>query len=289
MDPTSGFPRQMGPIQKRSTTKALVSLIRNPLDAIPPSIFSEPLVFSRLAGKVQVYLADPALIHEALVKNADALGKGEQVRRALGPALGQGLLTADGAHWKWQRQSVAGAFRPDKLLELQPAMIAAAVATRDRWQKRASDRLDIGHEMMRTTFDIIVETMMSGGQGIDVERVERSITDFLRPSGWTFALGVLGAPEWAPYPGREKAREAVQFLRSSLAKVIAERRGNPDGRTDLVSMLLAAADPETGRSMLDDEIVDNLMTFITAGHETTAWGLPGHSTFLPAILSMKRR
>lgn len=273
MDATSSTLRQMEPITRGSTPRAIVSLVKNPLDALPPEIFTEPLVFSKMVGNVKVYIADPALIHEALVKNSDALGKGEQVRRTLGPALGQGLLTADGAHWKWQRQSVASAFRPSSLQELQPAMIAAAENTRDRLWQRANGTIDIGHEMMRTTFDIIVQTMMSGGHGIDVERVEQSITDYLRPSGWTFVLGVIGLPEWLPYPGRGRAMEAVKFLRSSLMSVIEERREVPDERNDLVSMLLSAADPETGRTMTDSEIVDNLLTFITAGHETTALGL----------------
>jgi cytochrome P450 len=261
------------PLTRQSTLGALVAIVRNPLDALPPSIFMEPVVFSKTARELKVYLADPVLIHEALVKNSDALGKGDQVRRALGPALGQGLLTADGPHWKWQRQSVAGAFRHDKLLELQPTMIEAAARTRDRWVGMGQGAIDVGHEMMRTTFDIIVETMMSGGHGIDVDRVEKGISDFLRPTGWSFALGLVHAPEWVPYPGRRKAKAAAEFLRSSLLSVIEERRKSADDRRDLVNMLLSALDPESGRTMSDAEIVDNLMTFITAGHETTALGL----------------
>ncbi|WP_275791141.1 cytochrome P450 [Pararhizobium gei] len=261
------------PITRHSTPRVVLSLIRNPLEALPPSIFTEPVVFTRISNQLRIYLADPVLIHEALVKNADVLGKGEDVRRALGPALGQGLLTADGDHWKWQRQSVAGAFRHDKLVELLPGMIETAGRTRDRWLSRGGGVLDIGHEMMRMTFDIIVETMMSGGHGIDVAQVERSITDYLKPSGWTFALSVLGVPEWMPYPGRRKARASVLFLRSSLAAVIDARRRNPVATNDLVNMLLTAADPESGRMMSDEEIIDNLLTFITAGHETTALGL----------------
>lgn len=265
--------RPMGPVTEASTARALLALIRNPLDALPPAVFTEPLVFSKTAGRVSIYISDPALIQEALVKNADVLGKGDQVRRALGPALGSGLLTADGAHWKWQRQSVASAFRPSSLTELQPAMLAAARQTSDRLLKQQGETVDVGHEMMKTTFDIIVETMMSGGHGIDVNLVERSITDYLRPSGWTFALGVVGAPDWTPYPGRRRATKAVEFLRSSLTSVLEECRRSPSDRHDLVSMLIAATDPETERKMTDEEIIDNLMTFITAGHETTALGL----------------
>ncbi|WLD98143.1 cytochrome P450 [Agrobacterium leguminum] len=263
----------IAPVSKFATARVALSLIRNPLKALPPEIFSEPAVFTRLGGVMRVHLADPALIHEALVKNAHLLGKGEDVRRALGPALGQGLLTADGDHWKWQRQSVAAAFRHEKLLELLPVMIDAARRTQQRWHASPAGDIDIGHEMMRTTFDIIVETMMSGGHGIDIGRVEQSITDYLKPTGWTFALAMLGAPEWLPHPGRRKARAAVDYLRSSLATVISERRRKPIERNDLVSMLLEAKDPETGRMMSDTEIIDNLLTFITAGHETTALGL----------------
>jgi cytochrome P450 len=55
--------------------------------------------------------------------------------------------------------------------------------------------------------------------------------------------------------------------------MIAERRRKPDGREDLVALLLAASDPESGRTMTDEDIADNLLTFVTAGHETTALGL----------------
>ena len=79
-------------VSRASSLALLGALVRNPLDALPPEVFHEPLVYSRVAGRRRVLITDPALIHEALVRNADALVKGEDVRRALGPALGEGLL-----------------------------------------------------------------------------------------------------------------------------------------------------------------------------------------------------
>ncbi|MBQ0823461.1 cytochrome P450 [Microvirga sp. HBU67558] len=261
-------------VSRRSPLSVVPALVRDPLQALPPEIYREPVVYSQVAGRRRILLADPALIHEALVRNADALNKGEDVRRALGPALGRGLLTADGAHWRWQRQSVAPAFRHEKLLGLLPSMIAAAEKTRERWlAPGAGASVGIGREMMRTTFDIIVDTMMSGPGEIDVARVERGITDYLKPTGWVFALSILDLPDWLPYPGRRRAAAAAAYLRSSVTRMIAERRRNPDGREDLVALLLAASDPESGRTMTDEEIADNLLTFVTAGHETTALGL----------------
>lgn len=237
-------------VSKLATARLALSLIRNPLKALPPEIFSEPAVFNRLGGVMRVHLADPVLIHEALVKNAALLGKGEDVRRALGPALGQGLLTADGDHWKWQRQSVAAAFRHEKLLELLPVMIETARRTQTRWRSSSTADIDIGHEMMRTTFDIIVETMMSGGYGIDIARVEQSIADYLKPTGWTFALAMLGAPEWLPHPGKRKSRAAVDYLRASLATVITGRMGKANRPTR--SRLHAAGSHRSGNRPHDE-------------------------------------
>lgn len=256
----------------RSPLGLFAAILRNPLTALPQEIFREKLVLASVAGRQSLYVCDPALIQEALVKNAASLGKGEIARKVLGPALGDGLLTAEGAHWRWQRQSVAAGFQHDKLLGFLPAMIGAAEDTRARWQESAAP-LDIGHEMMRTTFAIIVDTMLSGSANLDVDRVERSISHYLEPTGYVFAYTMLGLPEWLPYPGRARAKAATGYLRESIGELVAARRASGERRGDLLDMLLAATDRETGRAMQDVEIVDNLLTFITAGHETTALGL----------------
>lgn len=257
---------------RRSPLGLFAAILRNPLTALPPEIFREKLVLASVAGRQSLYVCDPALIQEALVRNAAALDKGEIARKVLGPALGDGLLTARGAHWRWQRQSVAAGFQHERLLGFLPAMIGAAQDIRARWQS-ASAPLDIGHEMMRTTFDIIVETMLSGSASLDVGRVERSITDYLEPTSYVFAYTMLGLPDWVPYPGRGRARAATGYLRESIGEFVTARRAAGTRRGDLLDMLLDATDPETGRAMQDSEIVDNLLTFITAGHETTALGL----------------
>lgn len=257
---------------QQSPLALFAAILRNPLTALPPEIFRERLVLSTVAGRQSLYICDPALIQEALVKNAACLDKGEVARKVLGPALGDGLLTAEGTHWRWQRQSVAAGFQHEKLLGFLPAMISAAETTCARW-RATNEPLDIGHEMMRTTFEIIVETMLSGHAGLDVGKVERAISDYLEPTSFVFAYSVFGLPNWIPYPGRTRARAAIAYLRESIGELVAARRAAGVRRGDLLDMLLEASDPETGRAMRDSEVVDNLLTFITAGHETTALGL----------------
>jgi cytochrome P450 len=257
---------------RRPVLSVLASLLRNPLQAMPPEVYRERLVLATTGGRTSLYVCDPALIQEVLTRQAGRLGKGKLIRKVLGPAIGEGLLTADGAHWRWQRQAVASGFQHERLLGFLPAMIEAAEATRGRWQA-ASAPLDIGHEMMRTTFDIIIETMLSGAQALDVGKVEQAISDYLEPSNFMVIYNLFGLPGWLPYPGRARARASVTYLRSNLRTLVAKRRAEPPEHGDLLDMLLASADPETDRAMRDEEIVDNLLTFVTAGHETTAVGL----------------
>jgi cytochrome P450 len=84
---------------------------------------------------------------------------------------------------------------------------------------------------------------------------------------------MFSLPEWMPYPNRRRALRARDVLRHDIFRIVQGRRVNPSAHPDLLDLLLAARDPETGRSMTDAEVVNNLLTFIIAGHETTAVAL----------------
>ena len=98
------------PVSRRGTLATLLAIVRNPLDATPPECFSEPIVSAPLFGRPRLYLSDPVLIHDAYVRGADHLSKGDVVPRVLAPAFGDGLLSAEGAHWRHQRRAAAPAF-----------------------------------------------------------------------------------------------------------------------------------------------------------------------------------
>lgn len=258
----------------RSSVAVLASAILDPLRGLPAATFEAKMAVGRNFGRLRCYVSDPALIHEAIVRTAESLDKGEEMTRVLGPALGMGLLTADGAHWRWQRQSVAPVFQHERLNAFLPAMLAAANATRERWlAQRPGSEIDIGHDMMQTTYEIIVETMLSGREALDADSVERNVTTYLHSTTWRFALALLKAPEWMPFPGSRRAGVAARLMRGSVRDMIAARRRVPRASDDIVSRLLAAQDPESGRTMSDEEITDNILTFIGAGHETTAIAL----------------
>src|SRR5262249_57460183 len=67
--------------------------------------------------------------------------------------------------------------------------------------------------------------------------------------------------------------EERDFLERDIRRIVESRRSIRSSQPDLLSLLFAARDHETGRSMSDDDIVANLLTFIIGGHETTAVAL----------------
>jgi cytochrome P450 len=115
--------------------------------------------------------------------------------------------------------------------------------------------------------------MLSGRGGIDVDKVEKGAAYYSDSISWVILLTLLRAPRWLPYPGRGRVERARDYLREEVERMVAERRRSDQERNDLVTRLLAVTDPETGRSMNDRDVVDNLLTFLVAGHETTALAL----------------
>lgn len=260
-----------GPVQ---TLRTLRKLVRNPMEAWPASVYSDPITVTRMLGRNTIFVCDPDLVQQVLVDDSDSFVKGETMRRALEPGLGQGILTAEGQRWRVQRRVASPVFRPSHVNSFLPAMIKASRTMRDRWAALPDGAtLEVTSEMMHVTFDIILDTMLSGSGTTDVARVEASIRDFLESTSWALVLAALGAPMWTPFPGKSRADRGGAYLRRTVSETVAERRKTGERRDDLLSLMLDATDPETGKGLSDADVGDNILTFIGAGHETTALAL----------------
>lgn len=253
----------------------LVTMLGSLIEAWPRQIYTQPLVTTRFLGQRTTYVCDPGHIRSLLVDQAEALEREPFMLRALAPALGSGVLTADGSHWRGQRRTASPMFRPDRVRSFVPAMARAAAATRTRWHGAdpAGAERDVLHEMMRTTFEVIVATMVSGDPHLEVEPFGRAMDAYLGQTSWKIALAMLRAPAWVPHPGARGGAAAVRHLRGEVARTIARRRARGEPGTDLLGLLLEARDPETGQPLPEARVVDNLLTFVAAGHETTALAL----------------
>lgn len=274
MNPAEVVPaRVTPPSEPMSAIRYFRTVLRNPLEVWPEAIYHEPIHLERMLGQDTLFVTDPELVKQMLIDEAERYRKSDMMLRLLEPALGNGMLNAHGSDWRRQRRIVAPVFRPERIAGFVPGMLQAGERVADRLAANPDGaRVSVSHEMMRTTFEVVAETILTGAEQLDIPAVEAAIADYLGGTGWVVAWSQIGLPRGFPFPGRRRVGRARDYLRRITAEIVAERRqGTP--RYDLVQALIDARDEETGEAINDTEIVDNLLTFIAAGHETTALAL----------------
>jgi cytochrome P450 len=244
---------------------------RNAVAAWGARAYREWYVYDRNWMQDFLLVNDPEGVKHVLLDNVQNYVKSRQVQRTTGPALGNGLFNADGDSWKFQRRTTAPMFSMRHIAAFAPAM--AMVAERHVGEWRDGAVLDIADAMMRLTYGIITHTMFSDDVKVDYAAMARYFVDYLDTLGRVDLMMTLGVPHWVPTPKRLKAGAAVRFFRRELGALIARRSAEiarGDAPNDLLTLLLTTRDPEGGAVFGPDEVYDNVMTFIFAGHETTA-------------------
>jgi cytochrome P450 len=267
-------PTVRAPVRPLPLRRFLFSFVRNPLLILPQSAYEESIVvFGRGAG-VMAWVSDPPLIETVLLHEADRFPKTELEKRVFEHFLGDGILTSQGASWRWQRRTAAPLFRPADLTGLVPAMSAAAEAQLARWAAMPAGTVQaIDHDMTATTFRVISATMFAGGADAEAAEILRAADRALSTISWDIAAAIMRLPAWLWYPGKYARRRAGARLRAAVASILARRRAAGPVGDDLLARLARAQDPETGAPMSERQLIDNLVTFLAAGHETTAKAL----------------
>lgn len=250
--------------------KSLKTSRRNVLAIIPEIATRQPMVSGK-TGKRWHMVMDPAANRRILLENLDNYPKSLVTKNLLRPAIGESLFIAEGAHWRWQRRAAAPAFSHRNVLNLAPTMSAAAQRSADRIRTAGPRAINYLEEMVSLTFDVISDVTFSGDSGFDRNVVHGAIDSYIAEAGKLSLFDILGLPDWVPRPGRMFSTGGVQQMKKVADQAIdARAQRSPDGTPDLLDLLLAGEDPETKRKMNTEELRDNLLTFIVAGHETTA-------------------
>jgi len=242
----------------------------NVLSIIPEVATREPIV-SGGTGTPWHMVTDPTAIRRVLLENVDNYPKSKVTKNLLRPAIGESLFIAEGAHWRWQRRTAAPAFSHRNLMHLSPIMTRAAERCADRIAGVGNRAVNMLEEMVTTTFDVIADVTFSGDTGFDRDGVHKAIELYIAEAGKISLFDVLGVPDWIPRPGRMVSANGMADMKDAANKMIDAREAKgPDGIPDLLDLLLQGEDPKTKRKMTTEELRDNLLTFIVAGHETTA-------------------
>jgi cytochrome P450 len=232
------------------------------------------IVRLRLGPRVALALFHPDHIYHVLVKRRENYSKQARGYKKLRQVVGNGLVTSEGDFWLRQRRLLQPAFAPVRLATFAASMVTAAEQMAQSWEPaaRQGESIDVADEMMRLTMRIVGETLLGTdvtGEASDVgtalslvlEEVSRRIH-----TPWDFR-------ERLPLASNRRYERALQVLNRSVQKIIDEHRSGRTDSQDLLTMLLAARDEETGTQMSDHQLRDEVMTFFLAGHETTAKAL----------------
>ena len=229
------------------------------------------LVVVSAPGLPPLYLLrHPDVVREVLVdRNADVT-KARGLRLAA-RILGHGLLTSEPPVHTRQRRLMLPAFHHGRLRHYGQTMVDLAHAEADRWAE--GETVDGAAAMGRLALAIAGQTLFGADVLSDADRVSAAIRDAMLAfdrAQYPMADKLM----WLPTRANRTADRARAVLDGVVYGLIDERRAAPDvAHEDLLAMLLAARDEDTGEAMTDEEVRDEAMTLLLAGHETTAAAL----------------
>ena len=220
-------------------------------------------------GRQKLFLVSkPEWIEDILVVSAKKFAKGIALERAR-KLLGKGLLTNEGADHLKQRRTIQPLFHRQHVQGFAAAMVRHA----SRWTAglEHGKRIDVTSEMSGLTLAIVGETLFSSNVQGEADEVREALADIVSGFELLF-LPFRASMENLPIPVFTRMRRARERLDKVIRGIIAARRASGEPGHDLVSMLLAARDPENPNAvgMSDEQIRDEAMTIFLAGHETTA-------------------
>ncbi len=270
------YPRR--PEKPRGRLSTILTLRRNPIEIWSQMHFDRPILVGRSILGLRAAAHDPAAVKRVFLDNAANYRKDLLQLSLLRLGLGDGLATADGKSWRLQRRSLAPLFSPRQIAEFAPAMQRVAAATVERLARRRDGAVaDVGELMSRMALEVLEQTLFSQGLGRETSEFQHAVTAYFDSFGRLDPLDLVGAPAFLPRFGRLSGRPALEFFDSVVDSIIDSRKRMLDdggeAPCDLLTLLLGAMDSETGRGLPDADIRANIVTFIFAGHETTANGL----------------
>jgi cytochrome P450 len=280
--------RPPGPTGVSAWRLLAVDVVRNRLAALQEMAARYgDVVYFTVAGAPYALLNHPDHVRDVLVTHHRSFHKGIGLERAR-VLLGSGLLTSEDAHHQRQRRLLQPAFHRDRIAGYADTMVAFADRYASQW--RSGQTRDISRDMARLTLAIAGKTLFDTDIESRADVIGTAVTQAL--GAFSIALMPYGDRliKW-PIPPARRFRRAKAHLDEIVYRMIAGRRAGqadtsgfaavdrdgsassadlPAPGRDVLSTLVAARDEDDGSGMTDEEIRDEVMTLLLAGHETTA-------------------
>ncbi len=211
------------------------------------------------------FVRDPEIIHEINVRQAKTFVKPALAKRIWKLFLGDGILTADGEVWKRQHDLIKPGFHRHRVEAYGPVMVEYAQQMLKGFAN--GEARDMRHEINGLAIRILGRTLFAADMDSSADTVYNAMHDISEILVEHINLP-LPTPRWWPSKSNRRKIDAIEAIEGVLKRLIADRRCEGTDAGDLLSHLIFARDKEGGLS--EEQLRDNGMTLIFAGHETTA-------------------
>jgi cytochrome P450 len=270
--PVNASPRPVPGLGATATFRTINALRTRPLRFLTELRATYGDVARFQAGPYRSYLiSHPDAIRHVLVDHAANFTKHTRDYGKLAISLGQGLLTSEGDFWRRQRRIAQPAFHRQQIGRFAETMARLTEQMLARWDRAPTTQFDLSHEMMRVTLQIVSSTLVSIEVDDTIDQIGDAVSTINRCTIEKI-VSIVDLPLWVPTKLNLGMRRMLSFFNELIFKQISERRNQPPA-DDLLGMLLSARDPETGEGMSDQQLRDEALTMLSAGHETTATAL----------------
>jgi cytochrome P450 family 110 len=224
-----------------------------------------------------VMVSNPQALQQILTSDNNQFSVPSYLNKPFEPLLGKhSVITITGVEHQRQRQLLTPPFHGDRMRNYAIDIRKVTDEVIQSWQ--VAKTVSIRDAMQTITLRVIMQTVFGLYEGHRAQELEKVISLMMESGGsspWRAVLLYfpvlqrdLGSlTSWGTFLRRRELANQLIYAE------IAERRENPDAtRTDILSLLMAARDSE-GQAMTDEELRDELITLLSAGHETTATAL----------------
>lgn len=221
----------------------------------------------RLGPREVCLLNEPEWIREVLIVQDRRFSKGPGLRVAE-RLLGQGLLTSEGDFHRRQRRLAQPAFHRQRIAAYAETMAGYSLQCQEGWSDGAE--LDLAEAMRGLTLRIAAKTLFDTEVASEIRDLSGALDESLRLFQWANLPFAARLEPLVPFLTRRFKRARAR-LDATVYRMIRDRRASGEDRGDLLSMLILACDEEEdGGQMSDEQVRDEAMTLLLAGHETTA-------------------
>ncbi|MFM8468579.1 MAG: cytochrome P450, partial [Limisphaerales bacterium] len=241
-----------------------------------------PVARCRLAWLRRTVISDPAVARAVLRLPLRTANKDTWSAALISRVSGRSVLTSNGDAWVRLRRLAQPAFHHERITAYSEDIHRLTTALISDWRAAPGGRLEVGTAMRRLTFRFICRALLSADPSREITALESAINRLLADTWRAIESPFLGRLRLATWE-RRAFDAALAEVRSFIQTQINTRRQSaaPTGR-DLLAMLMAARDADTGAGLTDQDIINECITLIIGGHDSTANALAWSLALLAA-------